>query len=106
MTVRSIDMQVLIPRATEVSRVQQITDQQTSLQQQQFAQQLQAVVAHRRQYAQPLAKTDHAAVHDQGARQEGREQREAERHQPSMHADDVDDGGTEPSKGHIIDIRT
>lgn len=106
MTVRSIDMQVLIPRATEVSRVQQITDQQTSLQQQQFAQQLQAVVTHRRQYAQPLAKTDHAAVRDQGARQDGREQQEAERHQPSTHADDMDGGGTEPSKGHLIDIRT
>lgn len=106
MTIRSIDMQVLIPRATEVSRVQQITAQQTSLQQQQFAQQLQIVVAHRQQYAQPLATAERTAVHDEGTRQGRRQEQEKEQRRPSAPAEAGPDSSAEPMKGHVIDIRT
>lgn len=106
MTVRSIDMQVLIPRTTEVSRVQQITEQQTSLQQQQFALQLQIMVEHRRQYAQPLAKTDKPLIQREAPKHEhqssSREQHQRSPRQGETGAGSYDD----PVRGHLIDIRT
>lgn len=58
MTIRPMDLQVLIPKASEINRVNQIQDMQSQLQQQQFAAQFAQAVEHRQKQVQGTAEME------------------------------------------------
>lgn len=106
MNIRPLDLQVMLPRTTEVSKVQQITEQQSSLQMQQSAKDWQKISEHRQQAVQQNDRSE-------GNRIRREQERDAQRHagdegkpEAGQEADaeaDVPDG---TGKGKIIDIRT
>lgn len=106
MSVRPIDLQVLIPRTTEVSRIQQVSDQQAALQQQQSAAEWQRLAANRQQQVQKPQQNVGGKI-DPDAHQEGGMEHEADhrrdRHRP---AEDEEVAGVDPDRGHMIDIKT
>ena len=107
MSIRSIDLQVLIPRATEASRTQQLNDQQAALQQQQHAAQWQQLSTVRQQQVQRTPQSAGAKV-DADAKREGRNHSEKRQEDARTAADEGDglDGGLDPLRGHHIDIKT
>lgn len=106
MSIRPIDLQVLIPRATEVSRTQQANDHQAVLQQQQNAADWQQVAATRQQQVQQTPQSAGGKVDADGKR-EGRGEAEERRHEARAAEDkESADGGQDPLRGHHIDIKT
>lgn len=64
MTIRTVDMQVLIPKASEVSRVQQVQQQENNTRQQEFiAQQAQLTAKNETTVSQSL-HTETVFIHD------------------------------------------
>lgn len=110
MTIRSIDLQVLIPRVTEVSRNVQISDQQSVAQQQQLAEQWQQVSASLRQQVQGTPRKEHGRVRSDD-RQPG-QSRKRPKGQPvaapsaAMEQDASGAAGTDPVRGHLLDVKT
>lgn len=110
MNIRSVDLQVLIPRATDVSKTQQIADHQSSLQQQQFAEQWQQISAKRQQQVQSTAKSEGGKV--QNEKKEQGKQKGHKHHQQDELLDITDDETAnhasleDPVRGHTIDIKT
>lgn len=110
MSIRPIDLQVLIPRATEVGKAQQVADQQSINQQQQFAEQWQKISDSRQQKVQNTPKSEGGKVHRDSAQQQNQEQeanhqnfsdeRPQEPEQQSNQASNSD-----PVRGHVIDIK-
>ena len=64
MNIRSIDLQVLIPHATEVGRTQHIANQQNGIQQQDFASQWQRISQERQKQVQLVDQTDNGKVNE------------------------------------------
>ncbi len=105
MSVRSIDLQVLIPRATEVSRVQQLSNHQAELEQQQSAAQWQQLAAARQQQVQQTPQSAGGKVEPDG--KEGKGRREGDRkgwNEEPEEAEVIE--GADPVRGHMIDIKT
>lgn len=105
MTVRSIDLQVLIPRATEVSRIQQVSDQQAALQQQQSAADWQRLAANRQQQVQKSPQSAGGKI-EPDAKEGGREREPGQRQDRRSRADEEAAEGVDPVRGHTIDIKT
>lgn len=111
MSIRSIDMQVMIPRATEAQKQQSNLAQQNSLQQQQFAEQLQKEVQLRQQQVQKLAKSQGGRV-ERDESQEKQNKHRSEDYPRQQAAANVEDdqedvgGAQNPVLGHVIDIKT
>lgn len=105
MTIRAIDLQVLIPRVTEVSKVQHIADQQVAAQQQQVAAQQQQAVALRQQQVQQTPQNAGAKVNPDGERGERRQE---ERHKEGRGQENEaeEKSAADPIRGHTIDIKT
>lgn len=114
MSIRPVDLQVLIPRATEVSRNQQAVEQQLNAQQQYFAQQWQQISASRQQKVQNTPKTLGGKVHcekeDSKQKQSMNQRRRQLGENVCEHDDELNDSNREepqdPIKGHLIDIKT
>jgi hypothetical protein len=107
--IRSIDLQVLIPRATEASKVQQLNDHQTTLQQQQNAADWQRLSAARQQQVQRTPQSAGGKVNPDANRegQQGDERKkEAEQPAQAAEADNSQECGPDPLRGHHIDIKT
>lgn len=102
MTIRSIDLQVLIPRVTEVSKVQQIADHQGALQQQQGAEQWQKLAATRQQQVQKSPQNAGGKV-DPDA---DKERHQGDNKKGSRHREDEAEDSPDPIRGHTIDIKT
>ena len=110
MTIRSIDLQVLIPRVTEVSRNVQISDQQSVAQQQLLAEQWQQVSASLRQQVQGTPRKEHGRVRPDD-RQPGQNRKPPrEQSGAAMPASPEQDAsgaaGTDPVRGHLLDVKT
>lgn len=107
MNIRSIDLQVLIPRTTEVSKAQQTHDHQAALQQQQNAAEWQQLSAARQQQVQRTPQSAGGKV-DPDDKREGRGQQEQQTRDEARQAADTEsmDGGQDPLRGHHIDIKT
>lgn len=108
MTINSIDLQVLIPRATEVGKSQQVLNQQDTLQQQQFAGQWKEIADNRQHQVQGTPKSEGGKV---GREKESREHKNSneqkQRDKKSADADKVNHASNEdPIRGHVIDIKT
>lgn len=108
MTIRPIDLQVLIPRVTEVGKAQQIANHQNELQQQQFAEQMKQIAAGRRQQVQRKPAGAGGRVEEKDAEEESKNRREREKKkrtgkQPA--GDEASSDGKDPVRGHHIDIK-
>ncbi len=109
-SIRSIDMQVLVPRATEVQKQQNTMVQQGTLQQQQIAEQMQKTAEIRQHQVQDIEKSQSGRVN----RDEAKEERSSQ-HYPrkdlaanQLETDEEENSisGQDPVLGHIIDIKT
>jgi len=104
-SVRPIDLQVLIPRTTEISRIQQVSDQQAALQQQQNAAEWERLAATRQQQVQKPQQNAGGRIEpdaQKNRRDHAGEQRR-DRHRP---AEDGEIESADPIRGHTIDIKT
>jgi len=114
MSIRPIDLQVLIPRAGDVGRVQQIADHQTLLQQQQFAEQWQQINEHRQHQIQSTPKSVGGKVHGEKQSEGNPGKGRGDSREQAHTTDSADEGGTDgnhssvcdPVRGHIVDIKT
>ncbi|WP_425060884.1 hypothetical protein SCACP_16410 [Sporomusa carbonis] len=116
MSIRSIDMQVLIPRATEVGKHQQNIAQQSTVQQQQFAEQMQKTAEVRQHQVQSLVKSQGGKVERDETKEKQSKHRSNGylRQDTAIDRDDTADHententtvGRDPALGHIIDIKT
>lgn len=107
MNIRPLDLQVMLPRVTEVGKTQQISQHQTELQGQQTAKEW-----------QQIAETRQHSVQQSDRPVGGHIQRDGNRQQPSYREHDSDETPAEKEehsrsaqedgsgKGKIIDIRT
>lgn len=113
MSIRPIDLQVMMPHVTDIGKVQATQNQQMVTQQQQFAEQLQRQVEARQGQVEGTKKTEMPRVHREksdagghsgGGRQQGDQEskrHEADSHQAESHGVDFD-----PVRGHHIDIES
>lgn len=112
MSIRPIDMQVLIPRSTEVGVQQNNIAQQSTLQQQQFAEQMAKVAEVRQQQVQSIAKGQGGKVEREGSKEKNNRRQSAQAEQKgSTDSEELVEEETEsvrldPILGHIIDIKT
>lgn len=112
MSIRPMDMQVLIPKATEVGKQQNNLTQQSTLQQQQFAEELKKTVQVRQQQVQGMDKSQGNKVErDENQKHKKHPHNYARNHdQPKESPEQEDPEGTivgqDPLRGHIIDIKT
>ncbi|SMC65523.1 hypothetical protein [Sporomusa malonica] len=115
MSIRSIDMQVLIPRATEAQKHQSSITQQGTLQQQQFAEQMQKIAEVRQQQVQGLVKGQGGKVErdetkDQHSKQRSNRYPQQNTADGQVEISDQENSenaaiGQDPVLGHIIDIK-
>ena len=111
MTIRPVDLQVLIPRVTEVGKTQHVTDHQDTLQQQQFAGQWQQISAKREQQVQGTNKSEDGKVGRENNSKEQSHSKDGKKHpnikQSNIDADMVNHASSEdPVRGNLIDIKT
>jgi len=104
-TIRPVDLQVLLPKVQEVSRTQQVQNQGEQNQQQQFAAQLKKESQHLQQQVQNTPKSLGSRItkdqsrrnKGQGDLPQGRHEQEQEKEQPK----DLKD----PKLGNLLDIK-
>jgi hypothetical protein len=86
MTIRPIDLQVLIPKASEVNRVSHTQELQSQIEQQQFAAQFKQAVQNRKKRVLETNEAEGQRVRsDQGSRGRGRRQ---DAHKEHLASDD------------------
>ena len=111
LTIRPVDLQVLIPRVTEVGKNQHITDHQDTLQQQQFAGKWQHVSANRQKQVQGTTKSEEGKVQEKNSKEQshskdGQKQQDV-KHSKTDAADMVNHASNgDPVRGNLIDIKT
>ena len=113
MSIRPVDLQVLITRAKDVGRHRQTADQQLVNQQQQFAEQLQQIAQSRQHKVQSTPKDEGGKVQREKEREEKEERgrQSHQQHQEAMNKEDSQGGhvmtaADDPVRGHLIDIKT
>lgn len=107
MIIRPVDLQVLIPKAAELNRVNHVQEIQSQLQQQQFTAELAQALHNRpKQVQETMQKEKQRMRLDKDSRgQAGNREQEGEQNQQSK--DEVDDRKyANPNLGHYIDIKT
>jgi hypothetical protein len=113
MNIRPMDMQVLIPRATEVAKSQQSNEQQNTLQQQQFADKLEKLADNRQKQVQSSPKNEGGKVKAKTEQEnQHKQKKEEESDQPKevKAVENVEKTGNHPSiedplRGHRVDIK-
>ncbi|EGO63178.1 hypothetical protein [Acetonema longum] len=113
MNIRPIDLQVLIPKATEAGKAQHTTNQQAAIQQQEFAALWQRISAERQQQVQNPAKSEGGKVtrdkqppEKRGSQQDGQKDTEDNSEQSKEPAKATGSQFADPVRGHKIDIKT
>ncbi|TWH48625.1 hypothetical protein [Sporomusa sp. KB1] len=116
MSIRAIDMQVIIPKATEVGAQQNNLAHQGTLQQQQFAEQMEKAAQVRQQQVQSVEKGQGGKVERDNKKENSNSKRGAsdfnQNHnavpQESLESENSEQGimPPDPVLGHIIDIKT
>ena len=110
MGIRPIDLQVLIPRSTEVSRIQQLYDQKNSLNEQQYAAEWRQISANRQQQVQRMAKSAGEKIDEKKREQNPRKRHHQETGQNNNHPESdgqvILSGSEAPLIGQHVDIKT
>lgn len=108
MSIRSIDLQVLIPRVTEVSKNQQVVENQRAVQQQQFVEEWRQISTQRQTQVQHSSHAEEGIIHDT-LEQDGKPKqwRRDQKSRAKKAADEpVEVNHNDPLRGNIIDIKT
>ncbi len=109
MTIRPVDLQVIIPRVTEVGKSQHIGNHQETLQQQQFADKWQHISTNRQKQVQNAEKSDSTKIKQENHPKEGQHGKKEE-HQRNTKSQDADmenhASNEDPVRGNLIDIKT
>lgn len=108
-TIRPLDLQVLIPRVTEVGKNQHVNDHRETLQQQQFEGQWQKISTNRQQQVQSTTKSEDGKIGREKHSKEQDSSKNGKNHQDAKHtdADMVNHASNEdPVRGNLIDIKT
>lgn len=105
MTIRPMDLQVLIPKASEINRVNHIQDIQSQIQQQQFAAQFAQAVQKKQKQVLETSQTEGQRIR---AKKDSRGRGSGGNKQPQQKDNAEDDGDKHlnPNLGNHIDIKT
>ncbi|MCW2277915.1 hypothetical protein [Heliophilum fasciatum] len=104
MTIRSVDMQVIVPKVTEISRTQQIQQQQGQNEQQFQSQLNQQTTQWKQQSVPTTGQADKGAIKDRESKQQQRKQHEQKSDEDKEQNKDVlDNEGL--LRGHHLDLR-
>jgi hypothetical protein len=112
MSINSIDLQVLIPKSTEVGKVQNIADRQDTLQQQHIAGQWEGISAKRQQQVQSTAKNEGGKIGREQQPKEKKQSKQEQNHKEDNPSNTTDldkinhASNDDPVRGHLIDIKT
>jgi hypothetical protein len=107
MNIRSIDLQVLIPRATDASKAQQIADHQIAIRNDEQATDWRHLSDKLQSQVQATPKDVGVRIDKDGQRQ-GRQKQENKKHAKD-HGEDIPKDNeclAETPLGHLIDIKT
>lgn len=103
MSLRSVDMQVLLPKVAEALRNQPVQNQQDPSHQQQFALQFQKQAELQRHQVQTSNKSEGTKVGQQSA------QNRSPNHENSRHQDEKEEeqlkDAKDPNRGKFVDIK-
>lgn len=110
MNIRSIDLQVLIPHATEVGKTQHTTNQQNAAQQQDFAMQWQRIAQDRQQQVQLVNHSEGGKVKEKQESPEKHQEQDEQDHSQQQDSQENQESSPEqlahdPIRGHLIDIK-
>ncbi|MDU2066538.1 MAG: hypothetical protein E6713_17105 [Sporomusaceae bacterium] len=110
--IRPMEMQVLIPRTTDVGKMQQIANQQPAVDQQIVSEQFKTVTNHRQQQVQQSDKSEGGKI----TREQEREQEKGHSQKQFSKSDSPQEENamslpkavipSDPVRGHTIDIKT
>ncbi len=109
MTIRPMDLQVLIPKASEINRVNQIQDIQSQLQQQQFAAQFEQAMQNRQKQVSGTTETEGQRIRlkkDSRGRGGGGNKESGKKPQQQDAAEGEGGKYANPNLGNHIDIKT
>lgn len=110
MTIRPVDLQVLIPRVTEVSKMQHAADHQDTLQQQQFEGKWQQIGTQRQHKVQNTTKNADNKVGEKHAKEQNHSKNEKKNPDDKQGKDDTEKlnhpSHEDPVRGNLIDIKT
>lgn len=104
MTVRAVDMQTMIPRLNEASKLQHQAEQQPQVAQHSQAAAMQARVERAQHQVTQKAPAEQAAIHKDGGKGSGG-QPEREKKKPAAKADPAKSQDVEPGVGHRLDVK-
>ncbi len=114
MSIRPIELQVLIPRVGEIGKVQQISDRQMLLQQQQVADQWINISQRRNNQVQNVNKSEAKKIHNEDQNRNSsadtEQQYETDQSSPEQDVSKLTvanhPSNDDPILGHIVDIKT
>ncbi|SFL72596.1 hypothetical protein [Pelosinus propionicus] len=111
MSINPIEMQVLIPKATEVGKAQNLANRQETLQQQHVAAQWNDISTNRQHQVQSAGKNEGGKVgrerESKGENHSSNEQKPRKNDEGINEKDKVNRASSDdPVRGHIIDIKT
>jgi len=106
MSVKSVDLQVLIPRTQELSRVQQLEQQSGQNQQQQFAAQLQQTATRLEQSVKQTVAADKGKVQErQHQSKQSRQEQTPKDEKEEQSRKGRQEAPVQPGLGSTIDIK-
>ncbi len=100
---------MLIPRVTEVGKVQHVTNQQDTLQQQQFAGKWEHIATDRQHQVQSTNKSEDTKVAREKSKEQNQSKNSSKQKDGKEKHTDVDGDNPlskDPARGHLIDIKT
>lgn len=110
MSINPIELQVLIPKSTEVGKAQQVVNRQDTLQQQHVAEQWKDISTNRQQQVQSTSKNEGGKVgREKQAKEQNHSQNEQQHRDKKHNNSDVTinrASNDDPVRGHLIDIKT
>lgn len=110
LTIRPVDLQVIIPRVTEVSKTQHTTDHQDTLQQQQFEGKWQQISTDRQHQVQGTAKSEESKVGENHSREQKNSKDNKKNDDDKIEKKDTEKinkpSSEDPVRGNLIDIKT
>lgn len=107
MNIRPIDLQILIPQASEASKIQHTANQQNAALQHDFANQWQKISQDRQQQVQTVIQPEGGKISEK--QEQEKRQKERRRAQgPSVKQQDQASQQihADPLRGHTIDVKT
>jgi len=107
MIIRPVDLQVLIPKASEINRVNHVQEIQSQLQQQQFTAELAQALHNRPKQVQGTMQKENQRMRlDKDSRGQGGNRGQADPEQKQQGKAEEDHKFINPQLGHHIDIKT